>query len=436
MPDQQTRIVFVGGGYTTLYAFFAIKRRLRRELRNGNVEVTLIAPKTYHSYHGWTAEAVTGVVSSQNRRSPLRRLLRGHRFILGEVTSVDAEAQTVTYRTGETGSREIPFDHLIIGNGSYDNVDTVPGLAEFGYSPKSHDGVEILKDTLIRALETANTMEPGPERDTRLRVVIAGSGFTGVELAANIAEMFVDLKRYYPVLREARPDIVLLHSGDEILPDLRPQYPRLVDYAKRHLDRYGIDTRLNIRLTKVEEGLATLSDGNSIETHILVTTVGQTVRHLPGCDGFSLSEKGLIETDQFLHVSGRDNIWAGGDAAAVPYVGGGTCPSNALWAFKHGQWIGTNVARTIKGNTRLKPFNFKGLGQSASLGVGKGASELFGVQLTGWIGWFARFFFFLYYQPSSAYAVRLFFDWIFYALFGRYITIRPPKPTPKPTIEP
>lgn len=432
MTDQPKRIVLIGGGYTTLYAFFAIKRKLRRELRNGHVEVTLIAPKTYHSYHGWTAEAVTGVVSSQNRRSPLRRLLKGHRFILGEVTSIDADAQSLAYRTEGTGSQEMPFDHLIIGNGSYDNVEAVPGLAEFGYSPKSHDGVEILRDALIHALETASTMEPGPERETRLRVVIAGGGFAGVELAANIAEMFVSLRRYFPVLRDRQPDVVLLHSGDEILPDLRPKYQRLVDYAKRHLDRYGIDTRLNTRLTKVEEGHVILSDGSSIETNILVTTVGQTVRPLPGCDVFSLSEKGLIETDKFLHVSGRHNIWAGGDAASVPYVGGGICPSNALWAFKHGQWIGTNVARTIKGNTRLKPFNFKGLGQSASLGVGKGASELFGVQLTGWIGWFARFFFFLYYQPSSAYAVRLFFDWIFFAFFGRYITVRPLKTPTEP----
>lgn len=108
-------------------------------------------------------------------------------------------------------------------------------------------------------------------------------------------------------------------------------------------------------------------------------------------------------------MNDRDTIWAGGDTAAVPYIGGGICPSNALWAFKHGQWIGTNIARTVKGNPRLKPFNFKGLGQSASLGVGKGASELFGVQLTGWMGWLARFFFFLYYQLSSAYAFRLFF---------------------------
>lgn len=427
MSDQPKRIVLIGGGYTTVYALFALKRKLRRDIRRGAVEVTMIAPKNYHSYHGWTAEAVTGIVSSQNRRSPLRRHLRGCRFILGEVTSIDADGQTVTCRAEGAGIQELPFDHLIIGNGSYDNVETIPGLAEFGYSPKSHDGVEILKDALIHALEMANSMEPGTERDTRLRVVIAGGGFAGVELAANIAEMFVSLKRYFPVLDETRPDVVLLHSGDEILPDLRPKYQRLVDYAKLHLDRYGIETKVNTRLESVQEGRATLSDGSHIETRILVTTVGQKVRQLPGCEGFAMSEKGLIETDEFLRVLGHEAIWAGGDTAAVPYVGGGLCPSNALWAFKHGQWIGTNIARTIKGNQRLKPFNFKGLGQSASLGVGKGASELFGVQLTGWIGWFARFFFFLYYQPSSAYAVRLFFDWIFFACFGRYITIRPPK---------
>ena len=49
---------------------------------------------------------------------------------------------------------------------------------------------------------------------------------------------------------------------------------------------------------------------------------------------------------------------------------------------------------------KLKPFTYKGLGQCASLGIGKGMGELYGIEFTGWIAWMMRWFFFNYFMPS------------------------------------
>lgn len=416
----------VGAGYATLWAVAEMRRKLSRQLRSGEIQITVIAPKNYHSFHGWTAEAVSGVVSSSNRRSPLRRILRAHRFILGKVVEVDTDNQTVKYQCPHSDRfSHLPYDQLVIANGSYDSSDRIPGLKEFGYSPKAHDGVEKMHNVLINNLELADSMPPGPDRDAQLTVVVAGGGFTGVELVSNIAEMFRSLEKYFPVLKEQKPRIVLVHSGDELLPVLQPRFPKLIAYTRRELDRYGIEVLLNTKLEKVRNDEVELSTCEKIATQLVVTTVGQMVIKLAGTEDFVRTNNGLVETDEYLRVKGYNNVWAAGDAAAVPCVTGGICPSNALWAIHQGRRMGNNIARVITMHETLRPFKFRGLGQAASLGVGKGVTELYGIQLTGWIGWIGRLFAFLYVQPSSAYAVRLFFDWVFYALFGRYMTSRP-----------
>lgn len=423
MATGPVRVVIVGAGYTAVWAVLALQRRLGRRLREGDVEITVVAPKTYHSFHGWTAESVTGIVASQNRQSPLRRLLRGHRFILAHATAVDPAQRTVAIAHVEGGRAEtLAYDHLLIASGARDNVEAAPGLARHGYSVKAAGGVERVRNALLTGLEAAQGLPPGPERDAWLTVVVAGGGFAGVELSANIAEMFEGVKRYYPVLAETKPRVVLVHSGDALLPVLRPRFDSVAAYATRQLQKYGVEIVLGTKLVEVTDDGATLSSGVAVPARMVISTVGQTVVTLPGTEAFARNGRGLLVADAFLRVKDQDNVWTGGDAAEVPHVKGGSCPTNALWAIKHGVWAGGNIARAIAGK-RLKRFTYPGLGQAASLGVGKGAGELYGVPVTGWVGWFARFFFFLYYQPSSRNAARVFFDWVLFAALGRQITI-------------
>ena len=59
MASGPLHVVIVGGGYTAIWAFGALKRHLGRALRSGAVRVTVVAPKSYHSFHGWTAESAS-----------------------------------------------------------------------------------------------------------------------------------------------------------------------------------------------------------------------------------------------------------------------------------------------------------------------------------------------------------------------------------------
>lgn len=417
-----TRVVIIGGGYTGVWGFKLAKQHLGRLIKQGEAKITIISPKTYHSFHGWTAEALTGIISIANRQSPLRRIFAGHDFRVATAESVDLARKVVKIRYLSDGrEEEVPYDHLLLANGSYDNMESIDGLAQYGWSVKAQGGVSATRNQLLRLMDTADSLQAGVERDAWMTVVVAGGGFAGVEISSNIAEMFEASKRYYPVLQQKKVRIVLVHSGDKLLPVMRPTYDRFADYCTKQIENYGIEIHYNTKVQSVSAEGATLSNGTFIPSKTVICTLGQRAAVFPGTESLPRNAKGLLITDEYLRVKGAENVWSGGDAAEVPFIKGGSCPSNALWAIKHGVWVGQNIAHTIRGKSLYK-FTYRGLGQAASMGVGKGASELYGRQFTGWMGWILRFFFFLYFQPSPRQAVRVFGDWLTLGILGRYMS--------------
>ena len=420
--DEPIEVVILGGGYTAVWACRAISRRLRGDLRAGRVRITIVSASTSHAFHGWTGEVLAGLVRPERTRTPLEELVPQARLVHGRAVGVDLDGCSVVVDTGAT-RLHVPYDHLLVGVGSVDAAN-IPGLAEHGRSVKGEWALqathEHLDDVLRRA---AGTRDP-VERARLQTIVVAGGGFAGVEMAAAIAERLdvLDRHRAAPVGR-----VVLVHRGGELLPEVRPRFDRLADYATGRLADLGVEVRLGVGLERVTATGAVV-DGTIIEAATVVSTVGQATVPLPGTEAVRRDERGRIVTDAWLRTS-RPGVWAGGDAAAVPHVLRGTpCPPNALWAIKHGVRVGDNIVRSIRGR-RLRRFRFPGLGQAASLGVGKGAVELYGVTLTGWAGWLARWAFFHWFMPSRRVAVATIRDWLALRRTGRHLT---PLPSSSP----
>jgi NADH dehydrogenase FAD-containing subunit len=416
---QPIRVVIIGAGYTGVWAYKFLRRRIGKLIKRGEVNVTVICPKNYHSFHGFTAEALTGVISIANRQSPLRLVMPGVHHLRAHAEYIDLNAHTVTVRSVTSDQIEkVPYDHLVLANGSYDAMDGVKGMRQHGWSLKEPGGVLSTRNHLIQMIEYA---EADPKQaEEALGFVVAGGGFAGVEIAANIGEMLHDMRKLYPILQQGKHRIVLVHSGDALIPQLRPRYNKLADYATREMQKWGVEVKFNTRLTEVKETRAVLSEGSLIPARTVISTIGQRTTLMPGTEQLKRND-GLLIVDEFLRVEDHPEVWTGGDTAQVRHVSGGYCPANALWAIMHGVRLGDNIARTIQGK-QLRKFSYRGLGQAASLGVGKAASELYGIPFTGWIGWLLRFFFFIYFLPSRRQAVRMLFDWVLYPFLGRYHT--------------
>ncbi|KQR17527.1 NAD(P)/FAD-dependent oxidoreductase [Cellulomonas sp. Leaf334] len=365
------RVVMLGGGYVTLHAYGAIVRRLRGELRRGEVEIVVISADTVHNFHGFTGEVVAGLLPIGLTQTPLAEAMPKARVLHARVTHVDLTTRTVRFTGGE-----LTYDALVVGTGGREPLDAVDGLAGNGLTLR---GPGDLADLLQRV------------RVVDAPVVVVGGGLAGVELAAALAARVAQ--------------VVLVQSADRVVPALHAEHPRLAARCTAELTRLGVDVRTGVRVDAVDDDSVTLSDGSEIRTHVVLATTGQRAVALPGLDSLPRDDRGRLVTTRDLLVA--PDVWSAGDAASVAHPRSGLpVTANALWAIKAGDQVGRNVAHTLRGRAG-KPFRYLGLGQAASFGVGRGVADLYGFPLTGWVAWLMRVGFFLRFMPSRGRAVRV-----------------------------
>ena len=119
----------------------------------------------------------------------------------------------------------------------------------------------------------------------------------------------------YPRCRMVGMRFVLVEAQDRVMQEIPAP---LAEFASRELRGRGMEILTGTMLKEMDERSATLSTGERIPTRMLCWTAGvkpaPVVREL----GVPLNEHGRIEVDATMKVAGRDNVWAIGDAAAVP----------------------------------------------------------------------------------------------------------------------
>jgi NADH dehydrogenase len=369
------RVVLLGGGYATLHAYRALVRRLGSR----QVQITVVSADDCHAFHGFTGEVLSGVLPLRLTRTPLVEVLPGAEVLHGTVEHVDLDRQVVLAQPASGGApRRLPYDHLVVATGGREPLTDVPGLAEHGQPLRGPSDVADLLDRLA-ALERAGGG----------RVVVAGGGLAGVELAAAVADRRAvggDL------------DVVLVHGGPELLPALRRDQPGLAARAERELDRLGVRVMTGTRITAVGRRAVRLADGSLLPADLVLATTGQRPVPLRGLERLPHDRAGRLVTDRSLRVTPA--VWAAGDAARVVHpVTGRPVPANALWAIKAGAHLGRSLARTLAGRAP-REFRYRGLGQAAAFSPGRSVAELYGVPLVGVVAWLLRLGFFLRFMPQ------------------------------------
>jgi NADH dehydrogenase len=422
---SKTRVLVLGGGYVAI----TLSRGLRRAIREGRVDVTVVSRENFHVFHGFVGEMVTGRVSPGNILSPVRRIFPPAKVHVGEIEAIDLDARLVTTSRHLDGARfELPYDELVLALGTVQNTEAYPGLAEHAFKLKTFADCFALKNHLLEMLELANIEPDEEERRRLLTFFVAGGGYAGTELAGELAD-FVRLAfaREYAGLRREECRVVLVHPGPTILPELqsaegaaRRRLAPLVDYAMRHMRDLGVEVLTETRVASATPHEVVLSNGERVPTRTIVSAVGTKPAPVLAALGLPQDERGRVLVDDRLRVEGREHVWAGGDCAAVPHPRGGTCPSVGIYALKHGEHIARSLERALEGGPP-EPFRYSGLGQGVSIGARTAVGEVKGLPLRGlpaWVVWRALL---LYYFPTWDRRLRLVADWSIWPVVGRDI---------------
>jgi NADH dehydrogenase len=426
------RVLVLGGGFTALAAC----RRLRKAVTSGQVEVTVVARENFLCLHGLVGEMVTGRIQPGGILAPARRIFRPAQVHVAEIEAIDLEQRSVSTSRHLDGAHfELVYDHAVLGLGSAENLEAYPGLAEHAFKLKSFADCFRLRNHIIEMFELADIETDSEERRRLLTFFVAGGGFSGTELAGELAE-FTQLltRREFSRIRREECRIVIVHPGPTLLPELYGRtaerrsrsYPRLVEYGMRHARKLGVELMLETRVVGATPNDVHLSDGTHVPTRTIISTVG--TRPQPVLDGLDLprDDRGRVLTDDYLHVQGREDLWAGGDCAAVRHPRGGTCPPVATYALKHGAAIGRNLARTIDGRP-LRRYRALVIGQAVSLGNRRAVGDVKGVPLRGrlaWIGWRKVLWAIV---PGWDRRLRLLADWLVWPLVGRDVVQMAPS---------
>jgi NADH dehydrogenase len=376
------RIVLLGGGYSSIWCYRALRRWMGDSAR-----ITVVAPFTEHVFHGFTGEVLDGELTPEMQVSPLEEVVPHAERVQGWATAVDPEARVVTVEwQGET--RTVEYDQLVVATGAHDRTEHVPGLAEHGWPLRFPGRVQALLDHLAEVDE----QPPADADDARRRttIVVVGAGFAGTEVAAALGRRYGDTRR-----------VVLVSGSATVVPVWRDQ-AWLQDRLRRNLDEAGVELLTEARVVSVDEHGVLLADGARIEAATVVSSLGNAVPAIPGLERFQEPD-GLLAVDDCLRVT--DRIWSAGDAAAVRRRGD-RVPKEALWAIRAGTTVGRNIARTSR-RARPRRFGFRGLGTVAAFAPGRAVAMLWGMPLPELVGWAVRAVLFLWFVPSRRTAFRI-----------------------------
>jgi len=413
------RVVCLGGGWVAIY----LARALRPALRRGTVELTVVSRDNYSTVHGLIAEMLTCKVQPQQINASIRELIAPAHLHNAEIESVDLPMrQVVTRRALDGREYTLPYEHLVVGVGAVEDLSRYAGIAEHTFPLKSFANCYRLRNHLLSALEMA-AIESNPEERRRLLTfVIAGGNYAGVEVACDLVDYFRLLsRRKYSELKPQEFRVVLLELGSTLLPELANRHPHLVRTAIRQVARLGIEVRLETALAAATGDEAVLKSAERIPTRTIITCTGMKPSPLLDHFSFGKDKRGRLETDQHCRVIGAQNIWAGGDCAAVPHPDGGSCPPLAHYAQKAGTTIGTNILR-LQENRKLRTYSFTGLGEACTLGHGYAIAHMKGIPACGWFGWIGwRFVILTMFVPCCKRRLRLMSDWLLTMVLGRDI---------------
>jgi NADH dehydrogenase FAD-containing subunit len=318
------KIVILGAGYAGMTAAVSLTARTKHR---DDVRITVVNASDRFTERLRLHQTATGQELSDLR---IPALLPEVELVKGWVTGVDVNARTIRV----DDERTVEYDTLIYALGGVTDTAAVPGADTHAFTLDSRHDAELL----ARRLATLSTGT----------VAVCGSGLTGVEAAAEIAERHPDL------------DVVLL--GREEPGAAMGQ--KAGGYLRAALNRLGVRVRAGVEIVKVLPDEVALAGGESVATDVVLWTSG--VRVSPLAAGLDVDERGRIVTDATLRSVSHPNVYAVGDAAAIRQRYGvmhGTCQGG----MPTGAHAAMSIVRELKGK-QPKRFRFGYIHLPVSLG--------------------------------------------------------------------
>lgn len=333
------RILIVGAGFAGMYAALSSARvRHAQGVSPDMLEITVVAPAPHLVVRPRLYER-----APETMVAPLAHLFAAVdvRYEQGRVEGIDAPGNTVSILRADGQRHSLRYDRLVLAAGSQAAKPEVAGLATYGFSVDQMEDA-IALDTHLKSL---GSRPLSAARDT---VVVAGGGFTGIEVATEMPS------RLREVLgQQANVRVVIVDRNAAIAAAMGPESRPLVEKALRET---GVEMKLGVSVMQLDQSGVVLSDGQIIEAWTVVWTGGMRANPLTAQLAAERDTSGRLMVDRTLRVPQAPRIFATGDMAnTLTDDLGHRALMSCQHAIRLGSHAGFNAAADVLG-VPLTPY--------------------------------------------------------------------------------
>lgn len=371
---KKPSIVILGAGYGGLIA----SKRLEKLLKSGEADVTVI---NKHNYHYLTTQlhkvsAATAVDRQIAISIPELIDQSKTRFIQGTISSVDPNKQEVHLE----GGNSVKYDYLLVALGFEVETFGIPGIKENAFEIRSFRSSKAIYHHIIKQFN----LYKEDQDPSRLTFVVAGGGFTGIEMMGELADGLPTLCKQHDIPFE-KVKIVAVEAASSVIPFFPKQS---IEYTTELLAKRNIELITSTKILECTPEKIRLENDVDIPTRTLIWSCGVKGNSIVKKFGLPL-EKGKIPVDSFLRVKNMNNVFSIGDCSLFMKDEKSALPPTAQVALQQAPVCAKNIVAEIRGEA-LKPFEYHHKGSVASLGTWAAVGKVGNFRLSGLFGAFMK----------------------------------------------
>jgi NADH dehydrogenase len=314
------RVVIIGGGFAGLSAAGILSRRGK------GLEIVLVDRKNCFNFLPLLPDALGRGISPELMAYPLKNICSALRirFIHDIAQTIAPDGKSVHLESG----LNLDCDYLLLSCGTETNFYGNTLLSYFAHK----------LDNVSDALKLRQTLMTGCYDN----YLIAGGGYTGIEIAGNLS-LFLREKR-----RKSR--IIIVEKGPAILGPL-PEWMKA--YVSKNLAELGVEVRTGLSINESRAGRSALSDGSIFGNSMVIWAAGVKTPDFIDRVPAQRTAQGRLKTDEFLRIN--RTCFAAGDNACFSSEPG-CLRMSVQFAIKQGEACARNI---LKGVNSLPPVKFR-----------------------------------------------------------------------------
>ncbi len=304
------KVIILGGGYAGILTAKKIAKKAKKNKIHNDLSIKLIDRNPYHTMLTELHEVAADRVEEDAIKMELSKIFAGRKVdvVLDNIKEMD------TVNKKLIGDEVHEYDYLVVATGSKQGFFGIDGAEENSFPLWSFDDAVAIKRHVRDLFNKASFEKDDNKRRDLLNFHVVGGGFTGVEMAGELAEWAPYLCEEFHINKKDI-SITLVEMAKSILSFLPEKSQRK---SVKRLEKMGVKVKTETCVTKVLKENVTLKcngEEKVINSKTVIWSAGIEGSEIVKESGLAAEEtrNNRIETNEYLQCKSDENIYVVGD---------------------------------------------------------------------------------------------------------------------------